>query len=107
MPLLEKRDSRGYEEARLALRTPPINGIRKAASKILIVLEGDERLAGKAKDYDAAKVALGKLDAGCKEAFEQNKTPDLLPIVGELQASIDSLISGFEFKPPASSADAS
>ena len=84
-PLLERREVKGYEEARFLLRKPPVNGVRKArqpyqtapkpaprnqgrpaaralpdpsshtnrqaASKLLIVLEGDkERLPAKTKD---------------------------------------------------------
>jgi hypothetical protein len=88
-PLLERREAKGYEEARFLLRKPPVNGVRKArrppdqtqactpkpaapllpertltlapgtncqaASKILIVLEGDkERLPAKTKDCACA-----------------------------------------------------
>ena len=49
-PLLERRDVGGYDAARQALRKQPVFGIRKACSKILIVLEGDERLKAKTKD---------------------------------------------------------
>ena len=89
-PLLERREVKGYEEARFLLRKPPVNGVRKvrpegtephpslhstpgcpaarahpgpgsltncqAASKVLLVLEGDEeRLPAKTKDCASAQ----------------------------------------------------
>ena len=106
-PLLERREVKGYEEARFLLRKPPVNGVRKAASKVLIVLEGDkERLPAKTKDYDDIKIAFGKLDDGCKVAIEsamtkEPATPDLIPALDELKAGIDRFVSGFELpKPP-------
>ena len=101
IPPLERRDSKGYQEAREALRLPPVNGIRKPATKILKVLEGEgPLLAAKTKQYDTVKDDLAKLDVACRDAFEQDKKPDLLPEVTALQSSIDTFISGFELPPP-------
>ena len=36
-----------------------------------------------------------------KIAYEESKTPDLLPVLDELKAGIDSFISGFELPVPA------
>merc|ERR1719310_223617 len=105
-PLLERREPNTYEEARILLRKPPVNGVRKAASKILIVLEGEkEWLPAKTKAYENIKLAFAKLDDGCKVGVESamtntKTTPDLLPVLDELKAGINLFVSGLELPKP-------
>eukprot|EP00967_Tisochrysis_lutea_P109064 scaffold169390_cov31-Tisochrysis_lutea.AAC.5 len=64
-PLLET-GQQGYERARVELRKPPSNGIRKAATKILLQLEGTELYEVKIAQYDKIKTSLAALDDGCR-----------------------------------------
>lgn len=51
---------------RVELRKPPANGIRKAASKVLIQLDGTELYAEKNNQYERIKLSLTALDDGCR-----------------------------------------
>lgn len=94
-PLLELKEDRGYEATRVTIRKPPINGIRKAASKVVKLLEdnGNAELAKeKNKVYDAIKVSLGAIDDGCRPDLA--KRPDLLGLLGKLVADLESFEKG-------------
>lgn len=86
-PLLEKGTS-GYEQVRVELRKPPANGIRKAASKVLIQLDGTELYAEKNEQYESIKLSLAALDNGCR--------PASAALPGAMVAEADKLASLLE-----------
>ena len=96
-PLLELKEQRGYEAARITLRKPPINGIRKACSKVVKLLEenGSKKVAAE-KDavYSSIKIGLADLDNGCKEAVALEKNPDLLVALTKLEDNLEAFGQG-------------
>lgn len=92
-PLISLNEERGYEATRITIRKPPVNGIRKACSKLLTLL--DEKSAtykAKSQLYDAIKLDLGALDDGCRPDLKTR--PDLLALVTKLQSDLDEFGSG-------------
>lgn len=92
-PLLELEEARGYEAVRVAIRKPPVSGIRKACSKVLQLLpEKSEALKEKTKIYDAIKKDLEAIDNGCRPDVE--KRPDLPALLARLQTELDAFGEG-------------
>ena len=94
-PLLELKEDRGYEATRVTIRKPPINGIRKAASKVVKLLEenGNAEFAKeKNKVYDSIKASLGAIDDGCRPDLARR--PDLLGLLGKLVSDLDEFGKG-------------
>ena len=66
--LAEQDDERGYEQLRVALRQQPINGVRKAASKVLKELtDGSDYKARRSAQY--APTDFQRLVLGCIDEF--------------------------------------
>lgn len=90
-PLLE---GESYEAVRTSLRKPPLNGIRKACSKLLLLLaDGSPLRKQKTATYEAIKVSLGVLDDGCRPDVAAR--PDLLAELAKLDAGLDRFSDGF------------
>jgi hypothetical protein len=104
-PLLELKEDRGYEATRVTIRKPPINGVRKAASKVVKLLEenGATELA-KEKNmvYDSIKASLGAIDDGCRP--ELAKRPDLLGLLNKLIDDLDTFGKGLGIEAASSEA---
>ena len=94
-PLLARDDDAGYEAARVELRKPPVNGIRKAASKLIALLpEGDYRKKRDAQ-YDAIKKTLGSIDDGCRPEAKRDNLSNQLT---KLQENLDSFTAGYGYE---------
>lgn len=92
-PLLARNDAAGYEAVRVELRKPPVNGIRKAASKLVALLpEGDYRKKRDAQ-YDAIKKTLGSIDDGCRPEAKRDDLPGQLT---KLEDDLDTFTAGYE-----------
>ena len=92
-PLLARNDDAGYEAVRVELRKPPVNGIRKAASKLVALLpEGDYRKKRDAQ-YDAIKKTLGSIDDGCRPEAKRDDLPGQLTM---LEDDLDTFTAGYE-----------
>ena len=90
-PLLERGDDPAYEAIRIAIRKAPVNGIRKACSKIILLVKdgGDKKLlAEKEELYASIKVGLEALDIGSRPAEEGRTRPDLQKILSKLQDDV-------------------
>lgn len=91
-PLLLKGEA-GYEAARITLRKPPINAIRKSASKtILLLKEGSDIRKAKEASYEAIKSGLASIDEGCRPGLTER--PDLAQLITQLQSDIDAFNVG-------------
>jgi len=83
----------GYEAARFTLRKPPINTIRKSASKtILLLKEGSDVRKTKEASYEAIKGGLASIDAGCRPGLTER--PDVAQLISQLQKEIDTFNLG-------------
>ena len=92
-PLLEMNEDRGYEAVRVTVRKAPVNGIRKACSKILQLLpENSPALKAKTKLYENIKKTLGELDDGARPDVKPR--PDLMKLLTQLQADLDEFAAG-------------
>jgi hypothetical protein len=100
-PLLELKEDRGYEAARIALRQAPVSGIRKACSKLLLlVADGSETKALKTKQYDAIKAGLGDLDQGCRPEVTKDNAK-LLQLLTKLEGDLNGFGDGLGLVDPA------
>ena len=100
-PLIELNEDRGYESVRIEIRKPPVNGIRKACSKLIALLpEGSPIAKAKGKIYEDIKKDLGAIDFGCSPAdrLGSAERPDVLALVAHLQSSLDEIGSGLGIK---------
>lgn len=91
-PLLEQNDDSGYEAVRINIRKAPLNGIRKACSKIIALLPDGAAKASKSKTYDKIKKGLEALDGGCRP--EVTARGDLLGMLATLEADLGSFGEG-------------
>merc|ERR1712032_494556 len=96
-PLLERGSQNDNEAVRMALRKPPVSGIRKACSKVLIQLEGggSPLLRAKQADYEKVKVALGALDDGCRNGAGKSAEDNISELM-ILEESLDEFITGLK-----------
>lgn len=72
-PLFDKQEEESYEAVRIALRKPPVSGIRKAASKVINELADGELKKSKESQYKAIKDSLGALDDACRPGVDRSK----------------------------------
>merc|ERR1719181_2112535 len=86
--LAERDDERGYEEVRQALLTVPINGIRKAASKVLKEIKDDGYRAQRTAQYETIKQYLTVIDDKARPGADRSGV-NLPEQVALLQKSID------------------
>jgi len=87
--LLELGEERGNEAFRIALRKPPVSGIRKACSKVLLELEGTSLAPQKQRTYADLKVSLNALDIGARPGL-QKKPAELVDALKELESLLDA-----------------
>lgn len=99
-PLLEMKTDAGYEAARIALRKPPVNGIRKPCTKLLALLpEGAER-QGRTAKYELVKKGLETIDTKCRPDIDRAGV-DLLKELSLLEDNLTALTSGLTPEPVA------
>ena len=102
-PLLEIGEDRGYEAARITLRKPPMNGIRKACSKVVKLLEDNGAsavAAEKNKIYDSIKRSLAVIDDGCRP--ELASRPDFAAELAQLEKDLSAFRDGLGVAPASS-----
>lgn len=92
-PDLELQEESAYAAVRIALRKPPIAGIRKAANKIVLQLDGGSLKSTKEKQYEAIKDSLGALDDACRPGMD--RSVDTLALLSRLEVQLDAFIDGF------------
>ena len=96
--LLALDEDRGYSDARVALRKPPVSGVRKAATKLLAQLpERSETLDAKSKLYEQIKADLGNLDEACKPDASHDRAASSLE---ELRTHLDAFVAGLRIDEP-------
>ena len=92
-PLVARGEDRDYEAVRVNIRKPPVNGIRKACSKVLMLLpENSPAFKEKNKVYEDIKKDLEELDAGCKPDLKTR--PDLVALLSKFETDLESFGSG-------------
>lgn len=105
-PLAEQDNDRGYEQLRIALRSEPINQIRKAATKLLKEIRDDSYRAKRSAQYDAIIARLTALDDLARPGADRSAV-NMPEQVTLLQKSIDAFTEGYSIEPrPTSPEDA-
>eukprot|EP00316_Scyphosphaera_apsteinii_P016946 CAMPEP_0119311440 /NCGR_PEP_ID=MMETSP1333-20130426/22424_1 /TAXON_ID=418940 /ORGANISM="Scyphosphaera apsteinii, Strain RCC1455" /LENGTH=183 /DNA_ID=CAMNT_0007315809 /DNA_START=34 /DNA_END=585 /DNA_ORIENTATION=- len=93
-PLIELDTNAGKEAVRIGLRKTPVNGIRKACSKVLVQLDGSSLQAAKQAEYDAIKGSIAVLDDGCRPTSTQS-SDGLVAELQRLEGLLDQFANGF------------
>eukprot|EP00966_Prymnesium_polylepis_P182667 4232200-Prymnesium_polylepis.1 len=92
VPLVEGASASDCEEIRQGLRKPPVQNVRKAASKSIMQLDEKSQLrTTKDAQYTAIKKSLGALDDACRDGVDRSK----LDLPGML-ATLSDQIAAFE-----------
>ena len=92
-PLIVRDSTEGFEAARITIRKEPVNGIRKACSKIIMLLpEGSAGRKEKDKIYESIKKNLETLDNGMRP--EAKERPDNLALLKTVQMELDAFSEG-------------
>merc|ERR1712087_8310 len=87
--LLELGEERGNEAFRIALRKPPVSGLRKACSKVLIELDGTSMASSKQRIYTDMKASLAALDDGARPGLKK-KPAEMVAELNKLESLLDT-----------------
>merc|ERR1712087_383298 len=87
--LLELGEERGNEAFRIALRKPPVSGLRKACSKVILELEGASMASSKQRIYTDMKASLAALDDGARPGL-QKKPAEMVAELNKLESLLDT-----------------
>ena len=97
VPLLELQEPRGFEAARIAIRKPPISGIRKPCTKLIALLEEGSIKKSREAKYEAIKKGLERLDGGCRPDADRTVI-DVVQEVRTLQENLDMFTQGLGYE---------
>ncbi|KAL1529870.1 hypothetical protein AB1Y20_000800 [Prymnesium parvum] len=87
-PLLENPSETSCKAFRVELRKAPFSGIRKACSKVILVLDEKSTLRStKEQQYEDIKQSLGSIDDACRDGVDRSS----LDLVGMLTTMGDRL----------------
>lgn len=98
--LLELQEERSFEAARIELRKPPVNNIRKPVSKTLGLLEAGPFKSAREAEYELVKKQLTVVDDLCRPGTDADKRRSAPAELTALEDALDRFSSAFMPPPP-------